>query len=106
MCERDWSEIIALKDRMELKNTLASFDKPADYNMTDAVEQMYWIMVNKAEAHFGLGEMQEFREALEKSKEISPADWMIKSFNDQHVQLHELLLKHGGLLTPAWNGGQ
>ena len=106
MCERDWSEITALKDRMELKNTLASFDKPADYNMTDATEQMYWILVNKAEAHFGLGEMKEFREALEKSRAVNPADWMIKSFTDQHVLLHELLIKHGGLLTPAWKGEQ
>jgi hypothetical protein len=103
MCDRDWTEMMALKDKMELKNTLASFDKPADYNMTEEVEQMYWILVNKAEAHYGLGEMNEYRQAVEKSREVNPADWMIKSFNDQHVQLRDLLVKYGALLTPAWN---
>ena len=102
MCEADWQDITERKDRMELKAMVASFDKPADYNMTDANEQMFWILVNKAEAHFGLGEMNEYRQALEKAKEVNPSDWMMKSFNDQHVLLQGLLTKYSDLLTPAW----
>ncbi len=102
MCENDWKDITEMKGRMEMKTMLASFDKPADYNMTDAKEQMFWILVNKAEAHYGLGEMDEFRQALEQVKEVEPADWMMKSFSDQHNELQGLLTKYGDLLTPAW----
>lgn len=102
MCEKDWVEITEMKGRMEMKAMVASFDKPADYNLTDANEQMFWILVNKAESHYGLGEMEEFRKALEKIKEVNPADWMMKSFNDQHVLLQGLLTKYGDLLTPPW----
>jgi tetratricopeptide (TPR) repeat protein len=102
LCERDWKEINERKDRLELKAMVATFDKPADYNLTNETEQMYWILVNKAEAHYGLGEMEEYRQALEKAKEINPSDWMIKSFNDQHDQLRDLLIKYGNLLDPPW----
>jgi hypothetical protein len=55
--------------------------------------------VNKAESHYGLGEMKEYGEALERVKEVNPTDWMMKSFNDQHVQLEELLTKYSDLLS-------
>jgi hypothetical protein len=102
MCERDWKEISERKDRLEQKAMLAAFDKPADYNLTDETEQMFWILVNEAESHYGLGNMAEFQAALAKAKALDPADWMMKSFNDQHVELRELLIKHGHLLTPEW----
>jgi hypothetical protein len=102
MCEKDWKDITERKDRMELKAMVASFDKPADYNLTDANEQMFWILVNLAEAHYGLGEMDDYRKALERVKEVNPTEWMMKSFNDQHVLLQELLTKYGDLLSPPW----
>jgi hypothetical protein len=102
MCEKDWKDITERKDRMELKAMVASFDKPADYNLTDANEQMFWILVNKAESHYGLGEMEDFHKTMERIKEVNPTEWMMKSFNDQHVLLQGLLTKYGDLLSPQW----
>ena len=64
---------------------------------------MYWIEVNKAECHYGLGEMEEYNEALAAAKKIEHADWMMKAFDKQHIEMEALMTKHGHLLNPPWN---
>jgi tetratricopeptide (TPR) repeat protein len=101
ICERDWDEIIERKNRMALKMNTGNTSSLSDYNQADDNDQMFWIQVNKAECHFGLGEMEECKAALEKAKEIEHADWMMKAYDDQHVKLRELMQKHGHLLNLA-----
>jgi len=65
-------------------------------------EQRFWIQVNKAEAHFGLGEMEAYKEAKANAASIKHADWMMKAFTDEIEKLSILLNKYGDLLNPAW----
>jgi len=102
ICERDWDEINERKQRIALKMNSGTTSSLSDYNQADDNDQMFWIQVNKAECHFGLGEVQECNAAIEKAKEIEHADWMMKAYDDQHVKLRELMQKHGHLLNQAW----
>ncbi len=65
-------------------------------------EEKYWIQVNKAEAHFGLGEMEEYKIALAMAKEIEMPDWRFKAFEEHINNLRDLMKKYGDLLNPAW----
>jgi hypothetical protein len=63
---------------------------------------MFWIQVNKAECHFGLGEMEEYKTALDAAQKIDHADWMMKAFDKQHNEMVALMKKYGHLLNPPW----
>lgn len=103
MCERDWNQITDRKNRIALKMNAADSAKHIDYNESDDNEQIFWILVNKTECHFGLGEMEEYKASLEKAKQAVHGEWMMKAYEDQHVLLNELMKKHGHLLNPAWS---
>ena len=110
MCENEWNEIHDRKDRQALKMSVGDASKHADYDEADDEAddnvQMFWILVNKAEAHYGLGEMEEYKKAIEAAKEVKHEEWMFKAFNDQHIELHDVMKKHGHLLNPAWIGDE
>lgn len=56
-------------------------------------EQKFWINVNRAEAHFGLGQNEEFENAIAKAILTPHEDWMMNSFTDQLEQLKKLMDK-------------
>ena len=103
MCENEWNEIISRKNREALNEILEDNAKHAAYDEADVIAddntQMFWILVNKAEAHFGLGEMEEYRKALAMAKEIKHDEWMIQAVNTQCDNLSEIFKKHGHLLN-------
>ena len=102
MCNNDWNEIIERKNRIALKSDTGNNINLSDYNAADDDEQLFWIQVNKAECHYGLGEIEEFRKAVTAAKEIKHAEWMMKAYDDQHVKLQLLMKKYGHLLNPPW----
>jgi hypothetical protein len=103
MCDKDMKEIMDRKNRMALKMNAGDDIKPTGYNESDDNEQIFWILVNKSECHYGLGETEEFKTSLAKAKEAEHSEWMMKAYDDQHVLLRELMVKHGHLLNPAWS---
>ena len=95
MCGQNWNESEARKN----KNT-----EPLAYSIdqnlsadraTSENQQQFWIMVNKAEAHFGLGQIAEYHHAVNNAMKIDHTPWMLKSFTDQLEELTWLLKKHG-----------
>ncbi len=54
-------------------------------------EQKFWIAVNKAEAHFGLGNLEEYAKAVEEANKLTHEDWMMESFTGQLGKLEGLL---------------
>jgi len=102
MCNNDWNVINDRKNRMALKNDSGNVINLSDYNVADDNDEMFWIQVNKAECHYGLGEMEEYRRAEDAAKKINHTDWMIKAYEIQHVKLAGLMKKYGHLLNPAW----
>jgi len=101
ICEKDWTDITQREtaETARLAGMSAEdIQKQKDYNN----EQKFWILVNKAEAHFGLGEFEEYKNAVTQAQNIEHSDWMFQSFQDQVNKLHVLLDKYGNLLDPAW----
>lgn len=101
MCDREWTRLqekqAAAKDAMaSISNELAASQQAMEN------EQRFWILVNRAEACFGLGEMEKFRTAKREAAGISHQPWMMTAFEEQIKKLRVLLKKHGGLLNPAW----
>jgi hypothetical protein len=101
ICNNDWAEI----EKREAGETVrtdtagnADIQKQKDYNN----EQKFWILVNKAEAYFGLGRFDEYRQTVAQAQAIEHADWMMQSFREQVDKLQVLLEKHGSLLEEPW----
>jgi hypothetical protein len=65
-------------------------------------EQKFWITVNKAEAHLGLGNKEEYRQAAALAETIEHEDWMIKGFTKQAEELAKLIKKYGFLVKMEW----
>jgi hypothetical protein len=97
ICDNDWAEI-EKRESAEMARTgdagNADIQKQKDYNN----EQKFWILVNKAEAYFGLGRFDEYRQAIAQAQAIEHADWMMQSFREQVDKLKVLLIRYGSLL--------
>ncbi|MFT4152684.1 tetratricopeptide repeat-containing protein [Parafilimonas sp.] len=101
ICESDWNDIM----QREAGETAGPGDadaneiqKQKNYNN----EQKFWILVNKAEAYFGLGMFDEYKQAVGQAQTIEHADWMMQSFREQVDKLKILLNKYGSLLEKPW----
>lgn len=103
MCEKDWNEITDRKNRLALKSESADSSIFSEFNEMEDNEQMFWIQVNKAECHYCLGEMEEYRNALVTANKIKHAEWMMKAYENQHNELQALMRKYGHLLNPPWS---
>jgi hypothetical protein len=95
MCEQNW------KQAQERKyNNIAAYKNPTDqiFAASPAAgdeQEQFWILVNKAEAHFGLGQKTAYNLAVNDAMKIEHTQWMLKSFTDQLEELSGLLKKHG-----------
>ena len=63
------------------------------------LEQEFWCLASKAEAYFGLGDLQAFESAKSGLVALSPAQWMMDTFNSQIERLRELLSRRQQLLS-------
>ena len=99
VCENDFNEIIRREQRKTRDDGLnKEMLRQQSYNN----EQKFWIFVNKAEAHFALGEFDEYKKAVDAAKLIEHKPWMIESFEEQVAKLRILLERNGHLLNPQW----
>ena len=101
-CKRDWDEITERKKRNAIKNLGSDASYMSEFNITDDEEQMFWIQVNKAECHYALGEMEEYKKAIELANEINHEGWMMTAFEKQFADLQPIMRKYGHLLNPPW----
>ncbi|HUR10477.1 MAG TPA: tetratricopeptide repeat-containing protein [Flavitalea sp.] len=101
MCERENNEITEREKRDPLTWKEETANLSAEQKLIDT-EEKFWILVNQAESHFGLGNMKEYRMALEAAKEVDHTEWMMKSFEVQISELGELMRSFGHLLNPPW----
>jgi hypothetical protein len=109
--KRTWERVIFLCDR-DLPIIMKKEQKDADLINNGTKEgqelkeyynsQKYWIMVNQAEASFGLGDFDTFRVCLEESQKMPHHPWQLESFTDQLGKLQTELKKVGHLLEPKW----
>ncbi|GEO07740.1 hypothetical protein SAE01_02360 [Segetibacter aerophilus] len=98
LCEQDWKKYAentsAEKEEvMQQDNELAATQKAIEN------EQKFWILVNRAEAYFGLGNKEAYVEAREQAKQIDHKPWMLEVFDEQVEKLDELMNKYGHFLN-------
>jgi hypothetical protein len=102
MCEKDWHELTDRKSKVA-KQALMREDENISEDQEDVeTEEKFWIQINKAEAHFGIGEIEQYKIALATAKEIEHPDWRMKALEEHIGNLRELMKKYGDLLNPPW----
>jgi hypothetical protein len=101
MCEKDWTSIIKRHDRNQLQNEKIDEDLLKVQEATEN-EQKFWILVNKAEANHGLGNMEEYKEAVAQAKVMEHENWMMEAFKKQVKSLEDLMKKHAHLIKLDW----
>jgi hypothetical protein len=99
VCENELNELAKREERSKTKpEDTEGMQIQRMYNN----EQKFWIYVNKAEAHFALGEFEEYKKAIDAAKLIEHRPWMMESFEEQQGKLRVLLERNGHLLNPPW----
>ncbi|PVD50621.1 DUF4071 domain-containing protein [Terrimonas sp.] len=88
ICRRDTEKMEKMEAKVNISNATISKEQQ---EMID--DQKFWIAVNKAEAHFGLKEMQQYEEASATAKLVKHEDWMMDSFTKQLEKLGKLMQK-------------
>jgi hypothetical protein len=99
MCKNEWNEIINRKSK---QNRLLQNDVISQSQEATEKEQSFWILVNKAEAQYGLGQFEEYNKTIEEVRSIEYEGWMMKSFEDQLAKLKQVLQNTGHLINPQW----
>jgi len=99
ICE---SELNELTKREEREKTKPEDNKEMQIQRMYNNDQKFWIYVNKAEAHYALGEFEESDKAIASAKLIEHKPWMMESFEEQKAKLRVLLERNGHLLNPSW----
>ena len=101
MCEKEWDQIMERQQKKQENMLPGDSDFSEDQKHTDN-ENKFWIMANRAQAHFGLGNTEAYKIALDAALHIDHADWMINTIMEEFKVLREVLEKYGHLLRPAW----
>jgi hypothetical protein len=100
LCSHD---ISMLKNREDSMIKEAEENKnPSSSGMSKKEEESYWIYINKAEAHFGLGQMEEYKKTDAKARVLNPPRWMLQGYEGQMKDLRIMMNKYGHLLNPPW----
>lgn len=95
MCEKD-ALIISERNYGDEENDYSKNQKTIDH------KELSWILVNKAEALYGLGRMEEYKSTLIELNKHKAEESVLEVFNPQMKRLRDILLVHGNLLNPAW----
>ncbi|MDX5339239.1 MAG: hypothetical protein LPK25_09435 [Cyclobacteriaceae bacterium] len=100
LCDRDW-RLISEKEQNDqdliFNGTKEGLELQEYYNA-----QKYWILVNRAEASFGLGDFVTYTQSIQESQSIKFHPWQLESFTEQIGKLEAELKKVGHLLEPKW----
>lgn len=102
ICEKDWAAL----ESQSLSNNIEAIPKNDELATEQKAlenEQRFWILVNKAEAHFGLGEIAQYEAAKSQAQAVPHGAWMMKAFTDEVEKLTVLMQKYGHLLQPVWS---
>lgn len=98
MCARDAETIANRKYKEDEEDEFTRQQKERDR------KEMSWILVNQAEAHFGLGAMEAYRQTLAQIEAHQADQFMLDVFNEQMAKLRPIMQQYGHLLSPAWAG--
>lgn len=104
LCEQDLLKIRERKARTAPEPGAVESDEFKKDQRARDKEQEFWCLATKAEAHFGLGDLEAYEKTRSEAEALEHADWMMATFDEQIERLRKLLEKHGHLLNPPWPG--
>jgi hypothetical protein len=100
LCDRDWA---LFQDKEKKDQSLINDGSKEGKDLQEYYNsQKYWILVNRAECYFGLGDFEAYRRYERESKNIPFHPWQEESFTEQIGKLAPELKKVGHLLEPKW----
>ena len=91
LCERDWNKLTSRNQTAAGSQAEIQTITVAQHAFED--KQKFWILVNKAEARFALGNQEEYVKALSAAAVTPHEDWMMESFTTQIANLSKRLVK-------------
>ncbi len=98
LCDRDWDDIAKRESKEQGPGTDAEREAQRAFNN----DQKFWIQINRAEAHFGLGNFDAFKKSRADAQQLEHSTWMMEAFDLQIEKLRKLLQAKSDLLNPAW----
>lgn len=92
ICDRDWQQLLN-RNKSVGDASEAEIEQITATQKVVEDEQKFWILVNKAEAHFALGQTAEYEAAKTAAIAIEHEEWMMESFTLQVDKIAQLLKK-------------
>lgn len=91
MCEKDWIEITNRQNKNLINESLLKNDDFSINQQKADKEQLFWILINKAEANFGLGNIEAYEKAVATAALIEHDNWMMSSMEEQIEKLKTMI---------------
>jgi tetratricopeptide (TPR) repeat protein len=91
ICNRDWQEITTSSKQLARREPMEENEDVSKDQQNTINTQKFWILVNKAEAYFGLGQLEAYEKALDQANVVPHEDWMMESFTNQLTKLKKLV---------------
>lgn len=88
MCDKDW-EILSSRNKKMREDALNNEAFTTSQLEVDK-QQMFWVLINRAEAHFGLNNKEAYEAALADAEKIDHESWMMDSLNEQIEKLKKM----------------
>ncbi len=87
MCDKDWNDITAKQSSQAVKDGLARNDSFFIKQQKSDKDQLFWILINRAEACFGLDDIDGYNKALNDAQNAEHESWMMDSLTEQIEKL-------------------
>ncbi len=101
MCDNDWNNIMAKQSSAAVKDGLEKNDAFIIKQQKSDKEQLFWILINRAEACFGLDDMDGYNKALSDAQNAEHESWMMDSLNEQIDKLKIVKQKQAAKIASA-----
>jgi hypothetical protein len=104
LCELELQEIRKREERQLATSDVSGISGLQQEQEDQDEEQKFFCLITKAEALFGLGELDEYQGVRSTLLELKFPKWKYDKFDRLIQQLKEMLERHGNLLEPPWPG--
>ncbi len=91
MCDNDRELIIARQNKNMQKEGQPENDSFSLNQQAADKEQLFWILINRAEANYGLGNIEAYDKAVADAELIEHDKWMMDSLNEQIAKLKKMI---------------
>lgn len=97
MCDKDWASLTAKQESQAVKDGLARKDLFFIKQQQTDKEQLFWVLINRAEACFGLDDIEGYNKAISDAQNMEHDDWMMASLNEQIDKLKKIKERRAAL---------